>query len=257
MARDYYRFLYYDCGTRSPFDEGRAHYVEADSVENALRNCLSDSRLSYPKARVSPHRYPVVYLGGIPMNGERRALVHESVHPDSMPHILDSDLSTPRFRYKITQLAAQGEFWYVIEYDPANPNSWTCLASCNTKQSALRWYTALCTTKPIVRDSNARRIDVLRRWPRIAAHIMSESLGYASPETAAYILLTGKFNEPCWCEWADACWNRDGRAILRHSIKGRKHHEGFMAHYSDRALPMVRNAVQSGGQTNGMLAAWF
>ena len=53
--------------------------------------------------------------------------------------------------------------------------------------------------------------DVMRRYPRITAHIIAESLGYATPTRAALILNDAKHRRENWCEWAKSkrlCFSR-------------------------------------------------
>ena len=45
------------------------------------------------------------------------------------------------------------------------------------------------------------RDDYLRRYPRICAHIIAESLGYAVPDVAAQILKDAKERRENFCEW--------------------------------------------------------
>src|SRR5690606_39066574 len=67
----------------------------------------------------------------------------------------------------------------------------------------------------------------LRRYPRICAHIIAESLGYATPEVAAQILKDGAEGRPNFCEWIDACWSRDATACARRAIADRQRPESF------------------------------
>ena len=43
--------------------------------------------------------------------------------------------------------------------------------------------------------------DVMRRWPRLTAHLIASSLGYATPTCAARILKDAKEGRENWCEW--------------------------------------------------------
>ncbi len=96
--------------------------------------------------------------------------------------------------------------------------------------------------------------DFLRRYPRICAHIIAESLGYAVPSLAARILMNAKEGRENYCEWIDACYRRDPKPAVRSAIANRYHHTGYMASYT-QALAIVRHELDTGeGPT---LASWF
>lgn len=44
--------------------------------------------------------------------------------------------------------------------------------------------------------------EVLRRYPRLVAHLICESLGYLTPKSAANWILADKSHNPFWCEWS-------------------------------------------------------
>jgi hypothetical protein len=96
--------------------------------------------------------------------------------------------------------------------------------------------------------------DVRQRWPRVTAHLIAESLGYATPDGAAYIIRDGLLERRNWCEWIDACYQGDARRALREAIARRHDHRGYMAEYG-RAMAIVRH-VNSGGD-GPQLASWF
>ena len=96
--------------------------------------------------------------------------------------------------------------------------------------------------------------DYLARYPRICAHIIAESLGYATPSLAAKILQDAHRGEANWCEWIAACYRCDPRPALQKAIKNRHHHEGYMASYR-QALQIVRHAIDSGDEP--LFASWF
>jgi hypothetical protein len=94
----------------------------------------------------------------------------------------------------------------------------------------------------------------LRRYPRICAHIIAESLGYAMPNVAANILCDAAQGRENRCEWVDACYGGDARAVVRDAIVRRAHHEGYMASYG-QALAIVRRQLRTGHRP--VLASWF
>lgn len=96
--------------------------------------------------------------------------------------------------------------------------------------------------------------DVRQRWPRVTAHVIAESLGYATPDRAASIVRDGLLEQRNWCEWVDACYHGDARRVLNDSIRNRRYHKGYMAEYRI-ALQIVRRANETG---NGpVFASWF
>ena len=100
-------------------------------------------------------------------------------------------------------------------------------------------------------DSNET---VLRRYPRICAHIICESLGYAKPSTAASILLAVIHKKPHYCEWIVSCYACNPVTPVTRAIRSRSHHRGYMADYR-QALRLVRQAVETGNEP--MFASWF
>lgn len=96
--------------------------------------------------------------------------------------------------------------------------------------------------------------DYLARYPRICAHIIAESLGYATPLRAASILKDAKEDRENWCEWIFSCYNKDPKPAVRGAIERRHHHKGYMAEYQN-ALRIVRRQLETGeGPT---FASWF
>ena len=98
------------------------------------------------------------------------------------------------------------------------------------------------------------REDVRVRWPRVTAHVIGESLGYATPDCAALIIQDGLLGKRNYCEWVDACYNGNARRVLENSIRNRHYHEGPMADYR-LALQIVRRTNETG--EGPMLASWF
>lgn len=86
------------------------------------------------------------------------------------------------------------------------------------------------------------RHEAMRRWPRVTAHMICESLGYCTPSSAAQIVLDGKRGQPNWCEWVMACWKGDARKVLQNAIRHRHTHRGFMANYRQARL-LVEDAL--------------
>jgi hypothetical protein len=97
--------------------------------------------------------------------------------------------------------------------------------------------------------------EFMERYPRITAHIISESLGYATPSTAARIGLDGMYGRENYCEWISYCYAGDARKALQNAIRNRHCHYGFMADYKSGALPLVRHAIKTGEEP--LFASWF
>lgn len=74
--------------------------------------------------------------------------------------------------------------------------------------------------------------DYMRRYPRITAHIICESLCYAPPTRATAILKDAEEGRENWCEWVYSCYNRDPKIPVRNAIRGRHTHKGYMAEYA-------------------------
>lgn len=106
--------------------------------------------------------------------------------------------------------------------------------------------------RPIAKLETAH--DYLRRYPRVCAHIIAESLGYAVPMVAASILQHAEENKPHYCEWIDACYRGDPRPAVEGAIRNRHTHSGYMASY-DLAYRIVRRELDEG--ESPMFASWF
>ena len=96
--------------------------------------------------------------------------------------------------------------------------------------------------------------EVMRRYPRITAHIIAESLGYATPTRAALILNDAKHRRENWCEWIYSCYACNPLKAAEDSIRNRHHHKGYMAEYT-LAKALVDRALKDGAEP--ILASWF
>ena len=95
---------------------------------------------------------------------------------------------------------------------------------------------------------------VMALWPRTVAHVIARSLGYATPTTAALILSDARARRPNWCEWIDACHDRNAHQAVTSCVRGRHGHRGSMADHT-RAFALVKQANASGREP--ALASWF
>ena len=96
--------------------------------------------------------------------------------------------------------------------------------------------------------------EIMRRWPRITANVICESLGYATPSVAARILLDAYHGRENWCEWIAPCYKGDPRPAMKHAIMNRHTHEGYMADF-EMAYSLVRRAIDTGDEP--IFASWF
>jgi len=96
--------------------------------------------------------------------------------------------------------------------------------------------------------------DTMKRYPRITAHIIAESLGYATPSCAARILKDARERKENYCEWIDACYGGDPLPAVKNAIRNRHTHRGFMAEYK-LALALVRRSLETGDEP--LFGSWF
>ena len=98
------------------------------------------------------------------------------------------------------------------------------------------------------------REEMMKRYSHTVAHIISESLGYATPSCAAQILKDASEGKSNYCEWIMSCYACDPLPAVRNAIKHRHTHEGFMADYKT-ALALVNHAIKTGDEP--LFASWF
>ena len=96
--------------------------------------------------------------------------------------------------------------------------------------------------------------EIMSRYPRITAHVIAESLGYATPSCAARIVRDAKYRRENWCEWLDACYGKNALRAVQDSIRNRHRHTGYMAEY-ELAKTLVDRAIADGEEP--ILASWF
>lgn len=91
-------------------------------------------------------------------------------------------------------------------------------------------------------------------FPGVVAHIIAESLGYATPSRAASILSDALAGRPNHCEWISACFGGDPRSAVVQAIESRAGHKGYMASY-EQARQLVDRALET--KNEPMLGSWF
>jgi hypothetical protein len=108
----------------------------------------------------------------------------------------------------------------------------------------------------------ATPLNVMRRYPRLTAHLICESLGYDTPHSAARSILDYIEKKPNFCEWyvhMAGGFNEEkllkvGAETIKKSFQRRHFHYGFMAHYP-QAKVLVDDVLAGGdGPT---FASWF
>ena len=101
--------------------------------------------------------------------------------------------------------------------------------------------------------------EVLRRYPRLTAHLVCESLGYLTPLAAANAILSHIQAQEFACEWYldmarhGHSLTRVNENIISMAFRHRHFHTGFMADHRS-ALAMVEKEL-NGGQP-ATLMAW-
>jgi hypothetical protein len=106
-------------------------------------------------------------------------------------------------------------------------------------------------------NSEAKELSVqetMKKYPLITAHIIAESLGYATPTVAARILKDAREGRQNYCEWIDACYGCDALKAVQDSIRYRHNHNGFMAEFK-YAKALVERSIKDGQEPE--LASWF
>jgi len=96
--------------------------------------------------------------------------------------------------------------------------------------------------------------ETMERYPGITAHIIAESLGYATPSRAAGILKDAREGRENYCEWIYSCYDKNPLRAVRDSIKARHFHKGCMSDYK-LAKKLVGRALENGKEP--LLASWF
>lgn len=141
---------------------------------------------------------------------------------------------------------------------PRGPRAIRCNSYCRRCRNLLGENDPMecpeCHEKVNAGPMELTNAQVMRRWPRICAHLICESLGYATPSTAATILYDAAMGRENWCEWIAACYGCKPIPAVAKAIRCRHHHRGYMAEYL-HALSLVARACADKGEP--MFASWF
>jgi hypothetical protein len=96
--------------------------------------------------------------------------------------------------------------------------------------------------------------ETMKRYPLITAHIIAESLGYATPTCAARILKDAREGRENYCEWIYSCYNKNPLNAVQNSIRNRHNHEGYMSDYK-LAYALVKKSIEEDSEPT--FASWF
>jgi len=96
--------------------------------------------------------------------------------------------------------------------------------------------------------------ETMKRYPRLTAHIIAESLEYATPSCAARILKDAREGRKNYCEWIYSCYGSDPMPAVKDAIRNRHYHKGYMAEYR-LAYALVRRAIETDEEPE--FASWF
>jgi hypothetical protein len=96
--------------------------------------------------------------------------------------------------------------------------------------------------------------ETMKKYPLITSHIIAESLGYATPTCAARILKDAREGRENYCEWIDACYDRNALRAVQDSIRYRHNHSGYMSEFK-YAKALVEKSIKDGVEPE--LASWF
>ena len=102
--------------------------------------------------------------------------------------------------------------------------------------------------------------EVLKRYPRLTAHLICESLGYFTPRSAALAIQSHRAERAHACEWY-LHLSGNGRSLLqvgadtlRRAFRNRRHHRGYIAHYPQARELVERERRRPGPGT--VLSSW-
>lgn len=96
--------------------------------------------------------------------------------------------------------------------------------------------------------------EIMKKYPRIIAHIIAESLGSATPSSAARILKDAREGKKNYCEWIYSCYTTNPLRAVQDSIRNRHYHKGFMCDYK-LAYALVKKAIEIGEEP--LFGSWF
>jgi hypothetical protein len=96
--------------------------------------------------------------------------------------------------------------------------------------------------------------EVLANYPRVVAHVIAQSNGYAQPSVAALIVRDAIERRKNYCEWIYSCYDADPLRAVQHAIRNRHRHKSFLDDYV-KAKALVDHAIATGEEPH--FASWF
>ena len=102
---------------------------------------------------------------------------------------------------------------------------------------------------------------VLKKYPRLTAHLICESLGYFTPQSAANAIQAHIQERGFACEWyihlsgEGRTLKEAGANTLARAFHNRHNHQGYMAHYP-RARAMVEMEASQPGASGITFSSW-
>lgn len=165
------------------------------------------------------------------------------------PTEMDTELPPALRRYAIAVQPTDGSQTYLLRH----PEDGLLLVLYHAGDVAPQALWSEGDPVPRVRPQTAEA--ALQLYPRLVAHVIAESSGYAVPVLAARIILDARDGRPNWCEWIDTCYGQDARLPVRGAIGNRHHHSRRVRSYQ-RARTLVAEA-SAGADHSDRLAAWF
>ena len=192
-------------------------------------------------------------------------IVDENVPPEEQPAVVATVSTQPPSVRTMTleQIKQEMEALHLFEWTDAYRQNPALRKQTQERLNVLhrRHEQLHYNITPLVPDDARReryeqmtRDDIMRKFPNVVAHLICESLGYATPTHAAYILQRAIVGDPDYCEWIDACWRNDPTGPVRAAIRGRHHHRGYMAHYPN-ARALVQHYLDENREP--VFASWF
>jgi len=97
--------------------------------------------------------------------------------------------------------------------------------------------------------------EVIERWPALTAHLIAESLGYATPSKAGQIILDTVHGRENWCEWIYSCYSCKPFEAVKDAIRNRHTHKGYMSEY--RLARAIVDRYNATGGEEPLFASWF
>lgn len=186
------------------------------------------------------------------MQETKEKIEEKKFNPNTFPNLLFESEEDYRIFKNVLRENRRRHLWY--------PGSRKGTVACETcglilDCSAADAESVRCSPCPKrAKRENLNQGDIAARYPSLTAHVIAESLGYATPSVAAQIIADAASGKENWCEWVASCYGCDPKKVLRRTFGCRHHHKGFMAEYR-KALALVIRYIALNDQP--IFASWF